>query len=197
MSGGRTRRVLGVVAVGAALVVTAGCGTTAAEKTAAAALSQLAAYERDVNAKIRAESEFYDGVMANASMRIKGLWQEQQGATLDEDLRVFTSENLDATAEAVGPRLVALLQATLQSWASRDQEYESLLADTLKALADNRRKLEVEQAKIAELRNKLQPLSEVASDREMLKILIGFARETKAKLDELREANPPAAGNKP
>jgi hypothetical protein len=45
---------------------------------------------------------------------------------------------------------------------------------------------------IAELRNELQPLSEVAS--EMLEILIGFTRATSARLDELREANPPAAG---
>jgi hypothetical protein len=42
------------------------------------------------------------------------------------------------------------------------------------SLADSRGKLDVEEAKIAELRNKLQPLSGVASDREILKILIGM-----------------------
>jgi hypothetical protein len=186
-------RASGVAFLGGWLLVAAGCATSTAEKTAATALSQLATYERDVDAKVRAESDFYEGVMENASSRITDLWRSQQPAWLDEELRRFAADNLDATGDAIASRLPAFLEAMLQSWAARDQEYENLLAETLKTLAENRRKLEVEQAKIAELRNKLQPLSEVASDREMLKILIGFARETKAKLDELSADGGPAA----
>jgi hypothetical protein len=189
----RSLRALAVVFTGAWLLAGAGCATPTAEKTAATALSQLATYERDVGAKVRAESDFYEGIMRDASLRITDLWQSQQPAWLDEELRAFAADNLDGSAVTLGPRLPAFLEATLKSWAGRDQEYEDLLAETLKTLADNRRKLEVAQAQIAELRNKLQPLSEVASDREMLKILIGFARETKAKLDELNAASKPAA----
>ena len=172
----------------------AGCATSTAEKTAATALSHLATYERDVHAKVRAESDYYEEVMTNAASRITDLWKSQQPASLEEELRRFAADNVDETAVGVGPRLPPFLETTLRSWADRDREYEALLAETLKTLADNRRKLEVEQAKISELRNKLQPLSEVASDKEMLKILIGFARETKAKLDELRAEDKPAAG---
>ena len=172
----------------------AGCATSTAEKTAATALSHLATYERDVHAKVRAESDYYEEVMTNAASRITDLWKSRQPASLEEELRRFAADNVDETAVGVSPRLPPFLETTLRSWADRDREYEALLAETLKTLADNRRKLEVEQAKISELRNKLQPLSEVASDKEMLKILIGFARETKAKLDELRAEDKPAAG---
>jgi hypothetical protein len=172
----------------------AGCATSTAEKTAATALSHLATYERDVHAKVRAESDYYEEVMTNAASRITDLWKSRQPASLEEELRRFAADNVDETAVGVGPRLPPFLETTLRSWADRDREYEALLAETLKTLAANRRKLEVEQAKISELRNKLQPLSEVASDKEMLKILIGFARETKAKLDELRAEDKPAAG---
>ncbi len=192
MRAARALRAAGVAGIGAWLLAAAGCATTTtAEKTAATALSHLAAYERDVHSKVRVESDFYEGIMQDASLRITDLWTSQQPAWLDEELRGFAAQNLDAPASALGPRLPTFLEATLRAWAARDQEYENLLADSLKALADNRRKLEVAQAQIAELRNKLQPLSEVASDLEMLKILIGFARETKAKLDELNAASKP------
>lgn len=187
-------RAIGASVLGAWALTGAGCATSTAEKTAATALSHLATYERDVHAKVRAENDFYESILQDASARIVDLWKSQQPALLDEELGRFAADNLDATAEALAPRLPAFFEATLQAWAARDQEYQSLLAETLRTLTDNRRKLEVEQAKIAELRNKLQPLSEVASDREMLKILIGFARETKAKLDELKAASPPPAG---
>jgi Cdc6-like AAA superfamily ATPase len=143
---------------------------------------------------VRAENDFYESILQDASARIIDLWKSQQPALLDEELGRFAADYLDATAEALAPRLPVFLEATRQAWAARDQEYQSLLAETLRTLTDSRRKLEVEQAKIAELRNKLQPLGEVASDREMLKILIGFARETRAKLDELKAATPPPAG---
>jgi len=184
----------GRLAVLGGSLLLAGCATSTAEKTAATALSHLATYERDVHAKVRAESDYYEEVMTNAASRITDLWKSRQPASLEEELRRFAADNVDETAVGVSPRLPPFLETTLRSWADRDREYEALLAETLKTLADNRRKLEVEQAKISELRNKLQPLSEVASDKEMLKILIGFARETKAKLDELRAEDKPAAG---
>jgi hypothetical protein len=179
------------VGLGGALLL-AGCATSTAEKTAATALSHLATYERDVHAKVRAESDYYEAIMADSTARIIDLWKSRQPAVLTEELRRFAADNLDSSADEIGPRLAPLLESTLREWAERDAEYETLLAETLRTLAANRRKLEVEQAKIAELRNKLQPLSEAASDKEMLKILIGFARETKAKLDELREKEPAA-----
>lgn len=184
----------GRLAVLGGSLLLAGCATSTAEKTAATALSHLATYERDVHAKVRAESDYYEEVKTNAASRITDLWKSRQPASLEEELRRFAADNVDETAVGVSPRLPPFLETTLRSWADRDREYEALLAETLKTLADNRRKLEVEQAKISELCNKLQPLSEVASDKEMLKILIGFARETKAKLDELRAEDKPAAG---
>lgn len=187
-------RAIGASVLAAGALAGAGCATATAEKTAATALSHLATYERDVHAKVRAENDFYESILQDASARIIDLWKSQQPALLDEGLGRFAADYLDATAEALAPRLPVFLEATRQAWAARDQEYQSLLAETLRTLTDSRRKLEVEQAKIAELRNKLQPLGEVASDREMLKILIGFARETRAKLDELKAATPPPAG---
>jgi len=184
----------GRLAVLGGSLLLAGCATSTAEKTAATALSHLATYERDVHSKVRAESDYYEEVKTNAASRITDLWKSRQPASLEEELRRFAADNVDETAVGVSPRLPPFLETTLRSWADRDREYEALLAETLKTLADNRRKLEVEQAKISELCNKLQPLSEVASDKEMLKILIGFARETKAKLDELRAEDKPAAG---
>ena len=194
MSRARRNYACATGALGVWLLLATGCATPTAEKTAATALSQLAIYERDVHAKVRAERDYYERVMTDGSARITDLWRDQQPSRLADELRRFTADNLDATAETLPGRLPTFLESARRAWGEREQGYERLLAETLKTLSDGRRKIEVEQAKIAELRNKLQPLSEVASDEEMLKILIGFARETKARLDELTADAKPTVG---
>jgi len=55
--------------------------------------------------------------------------------------------------------------------------------------------LELEQVKIGQLRNKLEVLSQAASDQEMLKLAIGFVKETRERFEELSkpDAKAPAA----
>jgi len=185
-----------------ALVLTAtmlaACGTTTAEKVATTALTQLTSYERDVLAKVKAESDYYERVMDNASARINELWDNEQPFRLEQEVKDFVLDNLTTPAGQLPPRLVKFLDASMQAWASRDEGYETLLADTMKSLADRRKILDVENARIAQLRNKLEILSQARSDREMLTLAIGFVKETKDQLDQLSaEAAAASAGAKP
>jgi hypothetical protein len=163
-----------------------GCAHTGtAEKAASTALTQLSIYDRDVNAKIRAQ------------LRINDLWANEQPFRFAQEGKSFATSNLGISSTAAETKLPGLLTSFITSWARRDAEYVALLGNTIKTLNESRRKLEVEQAKIAQLRNKLMTLSEAASDKEMLKLAIGFARETNEKLGELsKDAKPAAASGK-
>jgi hypothetical protein len=173
-----------------------GCAhTSTAEKAASTALTQLSIYDRDVNAKIRAESDYYEQVMTAAQLRINELWENEQPFRFEQEGKSFAMSNLGISSAAAETKLPGLVTSFITSWARRDSEYVALLASTVKTLNESRRKLEVEQAKIAQLRNKLMTLSEAASDKEMLKLAIGFARETNEKLSELSKDAKPAAGS--
>jgi murein L,D-transpeptidase YcbB/YkuD len=169
---------LGLTLVGCAHIRTA-------EKAASVALGQLDIYDRDIGAKIRAESNYYEEVMAAARANTSDLWRNEQPARFEQEAKAFTRANQRFSAEAADAELADLLKAFMTSWARRDAEYAALLGDTVRVLNDNRKKLEVEQARIGQLRGKLMTLSEAASDKEMLKLAIGFVKETKDKLDEL------------
>lgn len=169
---------LGLALVGCAHIQTA-------EKAASVALSQLDIYDRDIGAKIRAESNYYEAVMTAARANTNDLWRNEQPARFEQEAKAFTQAHQNLSAEAADAQLADLLKTFMTSWARRDADYAALLGDTVQVLNDNRKKLEVEQAKINQLRSKLLTLSEAASDKEMLKLAIGFVKETKDKLDEL------------
>jgi hypothetical protein len=169
-----------------------GCGTTTAEKTATTALGQLTTYQRDVNGKVRAESDYYEKVAGNAAMRIKELWDNEQPFRLEQAVRAFSTENAGTPADQLASRLLRFFDEATKAWAERDEGYEQLLAETAKVLADRRKALEMDKARITQLKNKLQTLSVARSDREMLNLAIGFVRETKDRLDEAQAAAPAA-----
>jgi len=186
-------RLVRYACLGIALV---GCAhTQTAEKAASMAMSQLDIYDRDIGAKIRAESNYYEEVMAAARANTSDLWRNEQPARFEQEAKAFTRANQNLSAEAADAQLADLLKTFMFSWSRRDADYVALLADTVQVLNDNRKKLEVEQAKISQLRSKLMTLSEAASDKEMLKLAIGFVKETKDKIDELsKDASKPAPG---
>lgn len=186
-------RLVRYACLGIALV---GCAhTRTAEKAASMALSQLDIYDRDIGTKIRAESNYYEEVMAAARANTSDLWRNEQPARFEQEAKAFTRANQNLSAEAADAQLADLLKTFMVSWSRRDADYAALLADTVQVLNDNRKKLEVEQAKISQLRSKLMTLSEAASDKEMLKLAIGFVKETKDKIDELsKDASKPVTG---
>lgn len=186
-------RLVRYACLGIALV---GCAhTRTAEKAASMAMSQLDIYDRDIGAKIRAESNYYEEVMAAARANTSDLWRNEQPARFEQEAKAFTRANQNLSAEAADAQLADLLKTFIVSWSRRDADYAALLADAVQVLSDNRKKLEVEQAKISQLRSKLMTLSEAASDKEMLKLAIGFVKETKDKIDELsKDASKPATG---
>lgn len=199
MSGWTMRRLRAALCYASLAMTAVGCAHTGtAEKAASTALTQLSLYDRDVNAKIRAESDYYEQAMTAAQLRINDLWENEQPFRFEQEGKAFAMSNAGLSPEAAAAKLPDLLNTFITSWARRDAEYATLLATTVATLNENRKKLEVEQAKIAQLRNKLMTLSEAASDKEMLKLAIGFARETNEKLGELsKDAKPAGEPSKP
>jgi hypothetical protein len=169
-----------------------GCTSTTptADKAATAALVQLVAYETDVTQKITAENEYYTSVMDAAAERVLSYWLGDQPFQFERQARAFVVQNKGVAKEQLGPKLVTFMDQSLQSWASRDQTYEALLVRTQQTLGDNRQQLALELGQIRSLRGTLQNLSEARSTKEMLLLAIAFAREVKAKYDELKP--PPA-----
>jgi len=173
-----------------------GCGDIrTAEKAAVAALVQLSKYETEVGNKIRAETEYYDGVMEVAAARINDLWSNEQPFRLEQDAKTFTLANQQAQADDVGAKLAAFINGVVDRWARRDAEYEALIAETTSTLTKTRTVLELEKAKVGQLRNKLETLSQSVSDQEMLRLAIGFVKETRDRFEELsnQAAKAPAA----
>jgi len=173
-----------------------GCGDiTTAEKAAVAALVQLSKYETEVGNKLRAETEYYDGVMEVAAARINDLWSNEQPFRLEQDAKTFTLANQQAQADDMGAKLAAFMNGVVDRWARRDAEYEALIVETTSTLTKTRTVLELEKAKVGQLRNKLETLSQSASDQEMLRLAIGFVKETRDRFEELsnQAAKAPAA----
>ncbi len=187
---GRPKRRYGLACGCVCLMLAAvGCAhTKIAETAASTAISQLEIYDREVGAKIRAENDYYENVMSAAETRINELWTNEQPFRFEQECQAFAKSNVGLSAAAADTKLADLFNTVMNAWARRDADYADLIADTNKVLSENRRKLEMEQAKISQLRNKLMTLSEAASDKEMLKLAIGFVRETKESLDGLSKA---------
>jgi hypothetical protein len=165
-----------------------GCGHVGtAEKAAATALIQLSKYETEVGNKIRTETEYYDSVMDAASTRINDLWSNEQPFKLEQDAKTFTLANQRSQADDVGAKLAAFMEGVVDRWAGRDAQYQTLMTETTTALTKSRKVLELEKAKIGQLRNKLATLSQAASDQEMLTLAIGFVKETRDRFEELSE----------
>jgi hypothetical protein len=196
---GRAARWLRTLWYGGLAMAVVGCAHTGtAEKAASTALTQLDIYTRDIGAKVRVESDYYEEAMTAARARINDLWENEQPFRFEQEGKSFAANNLSLSPADATAKLPDLFNSFITSWARRDGEYATILADTIKTLNENRRKLEVEQAKIAQLRNKLMTLSEAASDKDMLKLAIGFVRETNERLGELsKDAKPATDPGKP
>jgi hypothetical protein len=177
-------------AVGLLLFVGCTSTTPTADKTATASLAQLVAYETEVTQKIRAENDYYTDVMDASAKRVLRLWTDEQPFKFEQQAKAFAVQNAGVAEEQLGPKLVAFMDQSIQSWRIRDQGYEELLASTQQTLRDNRQKLALELGQIRSLRGTLQNLSEARSTKEMLLLAIAFAGEVKAKYDELKP--PPA-----
>jgi hypothetical protein len=133
-------RVLVRVASAAGLSLLAGCTSTTptADKTAAAALAQLVAYETEVVQKIRVENSYYATVMSAAGDSIKQFWENQQSFEFDQEAKAFAVQNAGIDKQQAGPKLVAFMDASIKSWAVRDQGYDMLLSNTQRTLRENR-----------------------------------------------------------
>ena len=171
----------------ASLVLATGCSasTPTAQKAATAALVQLTAYEVEIQRKIKAENDFYESALNNASKQAERLWKSEQRFEFLEEAEDFAESNSSLSAPQIGPKLVTLMDAMKTSWETRDMSYETLLIGTQSKLRENRTKLEQERGKIRTLRGRLQVLSAAPTDREMLVLMIAFAKQVKEKYDEL------------
>jgi hypothetical protein len=147
----------------------------------------------DIGQKIKTENDYYEQAMASATGRIVDLWKDEQPFKFDQEARQFVDSNLNMTAQKIGPKLVALMDSMMRTWAKRDTAYELLLADTQKTLRSNRKKLELERSKINTLRNNFRVLSIARNDKEMLELSIAFMQEVKSKYDEIKDSSASAA----
>lgn len=162
-----------------------GCaGTDTADKAATLAVDQLSRYEIDVNAKIRVENDYYDQVMENAVDRINRLRESEHDVKLTALAREFAKDHERSDQADIERDVPGFFAVARKDWGDREREYEQLTAKTQATLAENRKKLEIEQAKIGQLKAKLRALNEPQSTADMLKLAIAFAKEAKAKFDE-------------
>lgn len=181
-----------IIAISIALF--AGCAATKiAEMAAVTAVNHVSIYEQEVGAKIKAESDYYDNVMNNAASRINRLREDEQPHKLELEAKKFAKQNSGKTADAIAPMIVSLMESSMKSWAKRDADYVQLMAKMQADLEKSQKVLALEKAKIKQLKNKLSALSEARSQKEMLILMVSFAKEVKTKLDELQESSKEAS----
>lgn len=166
----------------------AGCASTeTAQKAADIALNQLSVYERDVSAKIKAEEDYYERVMDNASIQINRLREMELIIKLTRGAEKFADANKGKSAKQIAPKIPTLVEQSIDRWAEREAAYEKLLSETRETLIKNRKVLAIEREKISSLKTKLRSLTEGQSTADMLKFVIAFSKEVKTKLDELED----------
>jgi outer membrane murein-binding lipoprotein Lpp len=182
-----------------ASVLLGGCASTTptADKAATAALAQLVAYEGDLAQKLRAENDYYTNAMDAAAKRVTDFWESEQSFRFNQDAKVFTEANADATADALKDDIVSFMDGSVGSWSSRGQEYEDLLVGTEQILRDDFQKLEIKRGEIRSLRATLQNLSEGRDTREMLLLAATYAREVGKRYGELKAAAPQSVEQEP
>jgi hypothetical protein len=174
-------------ALGLVAVLAGGCaGTDTADKASSLALDQIGRYEVDVNRKVRAENDYYDEVVDNAVKRINRLREGEQDTKLKALAREFAESHRSSDTTAIAKDLPLFLTTAIGDWAAREGAYEVLITKTQVTLSTNRKRLEVEQAKVQELKVKLRALSEPGTTFDMLKLAIAFGQEVKVKYDELK-----------
>jgi hypothetical protein len=164
-----------------------GCaGANTADKASTLALDQIGRYEADVNKKVRAEHDYYDEVVDNAVARINRLREGEQDTKLKALAREFAEAHKSSDAASIAKDLPTFFTAAVTEWAAREGVYELLITKTQTTLSTNRKRLDVEQAKVQELKVKLRALSEPGTTFDMLKLAIAFGKEVKVKYDELK-----------
>jgi len=168
-------------------VLASGCaGTSTADKASTLALDQIGRYEVDVNRKVRAENDYYDEVVDNAVKRINRLREGEQDTKLKALAREFAETHKSSDVTSIARDLPLFFTTAITEWAAREGAYEALLTKTQATLSANRKRLDVEQAKVQELKVKLRALSEPGTTFDMLKLAIAFGQEVKVKYDELK-----------
>jgi hypothetical protein len=174
-------------ALGLVAVLAGGCaGTDTADKASSLALDQIGRYEVDVNRKVRAENDYYDEVVDNAVKRINRLREGEQDTKLKALAREFAESHRSFDTTAIAKDLPLFLTTAIGDWAAREGAYEVLITKTQVTLSTNRKRLEVEQAKVQELKVKLRALSEPGTTFDMHQLAIAFGQEVKVKYDELK-----------
>ncbi len=156
------------------------------DKTGALALNHLALYEREVNTKIAVENLYYDRVLENATNRIIEIRNQEHIPELLKKARVF-AQNYGAESSQ---GLFNLANSAMTEWATREQEFDSLLDETRDTLTLGRKELALQKGKITELRNKLRVVSSTRSTDDMLKLLVAFSQTVGTELENAKkEAN--------
>lgn len=190
----QSRKLTRPIGVTSMLLMT-GCATMTptAQKAATAALSQLNTLELEIQRKIKAENDYYEQAMDVATARVVELWDAEQPFEFEKQAKQFTAKNLKVSADKLGPKLIDLTEEMKMAWMARDREYETLLTGTQSTLRENRRKLEVERAKVRTLSNKLTNLSAARSDQDMLVFAVAYVRQVKKEYDKIDESAANAA----
>ncbi len=174
-----------------------GCSATnMVNMTADTAVNKLSVYELQVGAKIKAENDYYDNVMESATDRINSLRKEKLPYDFKKTTKKFAEENSGKNAVEIASRIVVFIEKSKNEWKEQSDVYSDLMKNTQESLKSNRTNLELENAKIKKLKNKLRALSGARSQREMLQLLVTFARQVKTELDDLQE-NSKEAGASP
>jgi hypothetical protein len=168
-------------------ILAGGCaGASTADKASTLALDQIGQYEADVNKKVRVENDYYDEVIDNAVARINRLRESEQDTKLKALAREFAEGHKSSDPAAIAKDLPPFFTSAVNEWAAREGAYELLITKTQATLSTNRKRLDVEQAKVQELKVKLRALGEPGTTFDMLKMAVAFGQEVKVKYDELK-----------
>jgi hypothetical protein len=144
---------------------------------------------QDISAVVEAQDRLYEDRLEGAVKSINELYNEKQRFKLVHETRAFAKSNASTSAEAMAGKVSKFMKDAMKSWAKRHADYDKLISRARRTYEQNRRKVEVDESRLAALRAKFMDLSDSRSRAEAVKFLVAFAKEVRTEIEKQKAAS--------
>lgn len=168
-----------------------GCSTHVGIRRAATAASeQIGEIQVDLQKKVDAENEYSQEAMDELLRAIQRDWNDGIDAQLQNGARKTVASCQGKADQPLVDCLAQVMKAAVTSWRKADAEREKQLQQTRAKLEKSTHTIEVDQARIGALKNKLRTLGSSRRKKELLAFIREFARDAGSAYGELKKAEP-------
>lgn len=168
----------------AALGLVAACSTAKTEihEGAVQAAAMTSALDTDTRALIKAQDKLHERRVSAITESINDTYYNRQQFVISESTKAFAKSNAKTKVDALPGKITTYMKASMAAWNKQYDTYEKLRSDAAKQFTAAERKIELDRKKFQKLRSKFIALSNPRKRKEMIKLLLAFAKEVKTQM---------------